>query len=52
MSTARTDMKKEFDLMMVELVMQKQVQSVHLTTKGDVIASYMIEGFEGRDGGG
>jgi CBS domain-containing protein len=37
--------KKEFGLMMVKQVMQKQVQSAHLKTKGDVIASLMIEGF-------
>ena len=42
---ARTDTKKEFGLMMVKQVMQKQVQSAHLKTKGDVIASLMIEGF-------
>jgi CBS domain-containing protein len=37
--------KKDFDLMMVKQVMQKQVQAAHLKTKGDVIASLMIEGF-------
>ncbi|TKB94328.1 MAG: CBS domain-containing protein [Nitrospira sp.] len=42
---ARTGTKKEFDLMMVKQVMQKQVQAAHLKTKGDVIASLMIEGF-------
>lgn len=42
---ARTGTKKEFGLMMVKQVMQKQVQSAHLKTKGDVIASLMIEGF-------
>ncbi|RPH81570.1 MAG: CBS domain-containing protein [Nitrospiraceae bacterium] len=42
---ARTASKKEFGLMMVKQVMQKQVQSAHLKTKGDVIASLMIEGF-------
>jgi CBS domain-containing protein len=41
----RTGTKKEFGLMMVKQVMQKQVQSAHLKTKGDVIASLMIEGF-------
>jgi CBS-domain-containing membrane protein len=41
----RTGKKKEFDLMIVKQVMQKQVQAVHLKTKGDVIASLMIEGF-------
>ena len=30
---------------MVKQVMQKLVQSAHLNTKGDVIASLMIEGF-------
>ena len=42
---ARTGRKKEFDEMTVKQVMQKQVQAVHLKTKGDVIASLMIEGF-------
>ncbi len=41
----RTGRKKEFDLMTVKQVMQKMVQSAHLKTKGDVIASLMIEGF-------
>ena len=41
----RTGTKKEFDLMTVKQVMQKMVQSAHLKTKGDVIASLMIEGF-------
>jgi CBS-domain-containing membrane protein len=31
--------------MMVRQVMEKQVQAAHLKTKGDVIASLMIEGF-------
>jgi CBS domain-containing protein len=43
--TVRTGKKKEFELMTVKQVMQKQVQSAHLKTKGDVIASLMIEGF-------
>ena len=42
---ARTGTKKEFGLMMVRQVMEKQVQAAHLKTKGDVIASLMIEGF-------
>ena len=42
---ARTGTKKEFGLMMVRQVMQKQVQAAHLKTKGDVIASLIIEGF-------
>jgi CBS domain-containing protein len=42
---ARTGTKKEFGLMMVGQVMQKQVQTAHLKTKGDVIASLIIEGF-------
>jgi CBS-domain-containing membrane protein len=42
---ARTGTKKEFGLMMVKQVMQKRVQSAHIKTKGDVIASLMIEGF-------
>lgn len=37
--------KKEFGEMLVKQVMQKRVQSVRLKTKGDVIASLMIEGF-------
>ena len=36
---------KDFDSMTVSQVMEKDVQSVHLKTKGDVIASLMIEGF-------
>ena len=42
---ARTRTKKEFGVMTVKQVMQKLVQSAHLKTKGDVIASLMIEGF-------
>ena len=41
----RRGTKKEFGLMTVKQVMQKMVQSAHLKTKGDVIASLMIEGF-------
>ena len=37
--------KKEFEAMTVKQFMQKQVPSVHLKTKGDVIASLMTEGF-------
>ena len=42
---ARIRTKKDFDVMMVKQVMQKQVQAVHLKTKGDVVASLMVEGF-------
>jgi len=42
---ARAGMTQEFDEMTVEQVMQKQVQAVHLKTKGDVVASLMVEGF-------
>jgi len=35
----------DFVSMMVSKVMEKRVQSVRLKTKGDVIASLMIEGF-------
>ena len=38
-------MKKEFDETTVEQIMQNQVRSAHLKTKGDVVASFMIEGF-------
>ena len=38
-------MKKDFDVMTVEQVMQKQVRAVHLKTKCNVLASLMIEGF-------
>jgi CBS domain-containing protein len=41
----KTGPKKEFAAMVVKQVMQKQIQSAHLKTKGDVIASLMIEGF-------
>jgi len=37
--------KQEFSSMTVKGVMEQQVQSVHLRTKADVIASLMIEGF-------
>ena len=40
---AGTRTKKEFGVMMVKQVMQKRVQSAYLKTKGDVIASLMIE---------
>lgn len=36
---------KSFDSMTVSQVMEKEVQFVRLKTKGDVIASLMIEGF-------
>jgi CBS domain-containing protein len=36
---------KDFPSMTVKEVMETRVQSVHLRTKGDVIASLMIEGF-------
>lgn len=36
---------KDFDSMSVSQVMEKEVQWVRLRTKGDVIASLMIEGF-------
>jgi CBS domain-containing protein len=42
---SRIRTKKDFDVMTVKQVMQKQVQAVHLKTKGDVVASFMIEGF-------
>jgi CBS-domain-containing membrane protein len=41
----RTVTKREFSTMTVKEVMEQQVQSVHFRTKGDVIASLMIEGF-------
>ena len=41
----RAAKKLDFSSMTVEQVMETQVQSVHLRTKGDVIASLMIEGF-------
>jgi predicted transcriptional regulator len=36
---------KDFDSVTVDQVMEKRVQFVRLKTKGDVIASLMIEGF-------
>jgi CBS-domain-containing membrane protein len=36
---------RDVSSMTVKQVMEKRVQSVHLRTKGDVIASLMIEGF-------
>ena len=41
----RAVQKQEFSSMTVREVMEQEVQSVHLRTKGDVIASMMIEGF-------
>ena len=41
----RTIKVKNFDSMTVQQVMETEVQSAHLKTKGDVIASLMIEGF-------
>ena len=41
----RTRTEKDFDVMTVAQVMQKQVQAVHLKTKGDVVALLMVEGF-------
>ena len=41
----RTVKKQEFSSMLVKQVMEQRVQSVHLRTRGDVIASLMIEGF-------
>jgi CBS domain-containing protein len=37
--------KQDFASMTVKEVMETKVQSVHVRTKGDVIASLMIEGF-------
>ena len=47
MKTTRTEKKiaAEFSSLTVKDVMQKRVQVAHLDTKGDVIASLMIEGF-------
>jgi len=48
MPTKKTRAKKstkDFAFMTVKDVMEKRVQVVRLTTKGDVIASLMIEGF-------
>ncbi len=42
---ARAAEKRDFGSITAEQVMETQVQSVHLRTKGDVIASLMIEGF-------
>ena len=36
---------KDFDSMTVSQVMEKEVQCIRLRTKGDIIASLMIEGF-------
>src|SRR5262245_61069786 len=48
MSTKTTRVKKSpknFSSLTVKDVMEKHVRSAHLTTKGNVIASLMIEGF-------
>lgn len=42
---ARVVKKQDFVSMTVKEVMETRVQSAHLRTKGDVIASLMIEGF-------
>jgi len=42
---ARTVSTQNLDSLTVRLVMEKKVQSVTLKTKGDVMASLMIEGF-------
>jgi CBS domain-containing protein len=41
----RAAKKQDFASMTVEQVMETEVQFAHLRTKGDVIASLMIEGF-------
>jgi CBS domain-containing protein len=43
--TVRPPGVKDFSSMTVRHVMETRVQSAHLGTKGDVIASLMIEGF-------
>ncbi len=43
--TVRAAQKQDVATMTVDRVMETRVQSVHLRTKGDVIASLMIEGF-------
>jgi CBS domain-containing protein len=42
---ARGGKAKDFGSLTVKQVMEKRVQTAHLRTKGDVIASLMIEGF-------
>jgi len=42
---AKTSHVPDFASMLVKSVMEKRVQSARLKTKGDVIASLMIEGF-------
>jgi len=44
-NTVRAAKKPDVASMTVDRVMETRVQSVHLRTKGDVIASLMIEGF-------
>jgi CBS domain-containing protein len=44
-SKARTRKRADFDAMTVKQVMEKRVQCARLKTKGDVIASLMIQGF-------
>jgi CBS domain-containing protein len=45
MNRQKTASAKPIDSMTVKAVMEKRVQSVRLKTKGDVMASFMIEGF-------
>jgi len=42
---AKTKKRADFDAMTVRQVMEKRVLCARLNTKGDVIASFMIEGF-------
>lgn len=42
---SRKKTAEDFPRMLVKDVMEKRVQSARLTTKGDVMASLMIEGF-------
>lgn len=42
---AKTKKRVDFDAMTVSQVMEKRVLCARLNTKGDVIASFMIEGF-------
>lgn len=45
MKRAKSTAAKPIDSMTVKAVMERRVQSVRLKTKGDVMASFMIEGF-------
>ncbi len=45
MKSSGKPQKTGFECLTVDQIMEKQVQSAHDKTKGDVLASFMVEGF-------